>query len=119
MTLEHFRNLLRNPDIRNIAYLKTLCRGADVALGKLYDSNRWIPVIERTPTYDEFTELEGEDRVSRLLEVTVELVSGDRYVGYAYFNKGRWERQDLVLDLDVSQIVAWRVPVPYYGEIEL
>ena len=119
MLLEQFRAILRNSDDYDRDLLVSLCKGADIALGKIHDSNRWIPVIERTPTYQESTELEGDTRVSRLLEVTVELVNGDRYVGYAYFDAGRWERQDLVLDLDISQIVAWRSPEPFYGELEL
>lgn len=119
MTLEQFRAILSSPDSYNRDYLVSLCKGADIALGKVSNASRWIPVLERIPTYEESTEIEGDKRVKRLIEVTIELSTSERYVGYAYFEDGRWVRQDMILDLEVSQVVAWRIPEPYLGDFEL
>ena len=120
MTLEGFKKILLNANhTEDIDSFRKLCQGAYQALCKLESMNQWVSVLERTPTIEESTEIEGENTVFRLLEVTVETFTGERYVGYAYYENGRWVRQDMVLDVSGSSIIAWRIPKEYTGEVVL
>ena len=120
MTLEGFKKILLNANhVEDVDSLRKLCQGAYQALCRLESMNQWVSVLERTPTIEESTEIEGGNTVPRLLEVTVETFTGERYVGYAYYENGRWVRQDMVLDISGSSIIAWRIPKEFTGEIVL